>query len=97
MGLWLLQQSRAAWARAGQEHSYSELVDLAAGIIAGHRVAAGDIIGFVGNSGTEAATQGSRNGAHLHYEVRVDDRYLGEGMTADDIRTLVTRIFGLGE
>jgi rhamnulokinase len=30
MGLWLLQQSRAAWARAGQEHKYAELVDLAA-------------------------------------------------------------------
>lgn len=82
---------------AGVISRYAHLSGIAAGIIAGHRVAAGDIIGFVGNSGTEAATQGSRNGAHLHYEVRVDDRYLGEGMTADDIRTLVTRIFGLGE
>ena len=46
--------------------------------------------------GTEAATQGSRNGAHLHYELRIDDRYLGEGLSADEIRELATRIFGLG-
>ena len=82
---------------AGVVSRYAHLSGIAAGIMAGQRVAAGDIVGFVGNSGTEAATQGSRNGAHLHYEVRIDDRYLGEGMETDDIRALVTRIFGLGE
>jgi len=30
MGLWLLQQSRAAWQRAGEQYSYEELVTLAA-------------------------------------------------------------------
>lgn len=29
MGLWLLQQSRAAWLRQGSEYSYAELVELA--------------------------------------------------------------------
>jgi len=82
---------------AGVISRYAHLSGIAAGIVTGSKVAAGDIVGFVGNSGTEAATQGSRSGAHLHYELRVDDRYLGEGMSADDIRALVTRIFGLGQ
>ncbi len=82
---------------AGVISRYAHLSGIAAGIVVGHRVAAGDIIGFVGNSGTDAATQGGRNGAHLHYELRIDDRYLGEGMAADDLRAMATRIFGLGE
>ena len=30
MGLWLLQQSRASWARAGQDYSYAQLAEMAA-------------------------------------------------------------------
>ncbi|HIE52198.1 MAG TPA: rhamnulokinase [Armatimonadetes bacterium] len=30
MGLWLVQESRRTWARAGEEHSYSELTQMAA-------------------------------------------------------------------
>jgi murein DD-endopeptidase MepM/ murein hydrolase activator NlpD len=82
---------------AGVVSRYAHLSGVAAGIVAGQRVEGGDIIGFVGNSGTEAGTQGTRNGAHLHYELRIDDRYLGEGLSADDIRVLATRIFGLSE
>jgi hypothetical protein len=75
-------RGRQVWINhgAGVISRYAHLSGVAAGIVAGHRVAAGDIIGFVGNSGTEAATQGSRN-----------------GMTADEIRALTTRIFGLSE
>ncbi len=31
MGLWLLQESRRTWQRAGQEHSYDQLSEMAAG------------------------------------------------------------------
>jgi len=82
---------------AGIVSRYAHLSGIAAGIVAGQKVAGGDIVGFVGNSGTESGTQGTRGGAHLHYELRIDDRYLGEGMSADEIRALATRIFGLGE
>lgn len=82
---------------AGIVSRYAHLSGIAAGIVAGQKVEGGDIVGFVGNSGTESGTQGTRGGAHLHYELRIDDRYLGEGMSADEIRALATRIFGLGE
>lgn len=82
---------------AGVVSRYAHLSGVASGIVAGERVEGGDIIGFVGNSGMEAGTRGSRSGAHLHYEMQIDGRYLGEGLSNDEIRALASRIFGLTE
>lgn len=76
---------------------YVHLSGIAADITEGSRVRAGDIIGFVGNSGTEASVNGSRNGAHLHFELRIDDRYFGEGMGYDEIRAEGTRILNAAQ
>jgi murein DD-endopeptidase MepM/ murein hydrolase activator NlpD len=74
---------------------YVHLSGIAADIAEGTNVRAGDIIGFVGNSGTEAGVNGTRGGAHLHFELRIDDRYLGEGMSNDEIREAGNRLFGI--
>ncbi len=74
---------------------YVHLSGIAADIVEGARVRAGDIVGFVGNSGTEAGVQGTRGGAHLHFELRIDDRYFGEGMSYSEIREAATRIFNV--
>jgi murein DD-endopeptidase MepM/ murein hydrolase activator NlpD len=74
---------------------YVHLSGIAADIVEGTKVRAGDIIGFVGNSGTEASVNGSRAGAHLHFELRIDDRYFGEGMSNTEIREEGNRIFGI--
>ena len=74
---------------------YVHLSGIAADITEGKKVRAGDILGFVGNSGTEAGVNGTRGSAHLHFELRVDDRYFGEGMSFDDIREAGNRLFGL--
>lgn len=76
---------------------YAHLSAIAPGVREGARVQAGDIIGFVGNSGLEAAARESKSGAHLHFELRIDDRYLGEGETPEQIRSLARRIFKLAE
>lgn len=74
---------------------YCHLSGVASGVAEGERVEAGDIVGFVGNSGMEAAVRGSRADAHLHFELRIDGRYLGEGMRPSEIRQHAGRIFGL--
>lgn len=74
---------------------YAHLSGIAPGITEGTEVDAGTIIGFVGNSGMEAGAQGSEAGAHLHFELRIDDRYFGEGMTADAIRERAREVFDL--
>ena len=74
---------------------YAHLSSIAPAVEAGTAIGARAVIGFVGNSGMEAAANGSRGGAHLHFELRTDDNYLGEGLSPDAIRTLANRIFGL--
>lgn len=76
---------------------YCHLSGIAPGIGEGSRVAAGDIIGYVGNSGMEAGIRGGRADAHLHFELWIDDRYLGEGLTPEETRSRARRIFGLEE
>ena len=76
---------------------YCHLSGVAAGVVVGRVVEARDIIGFVGNSGIEAGVLGGRADAHLHFELRIDDRYLGEGNSPDEIRAIGRRIFGLSE
>ena len=74
---------------------YAHLSAIPEEIVPGARVQAGEIVGFVGNSGMEAAAQGARTGAHLHFELRIDDHYFGEGMSAVELRELARRVFGL--
>ena len=72
---------------------YVHLSGIAAEITEGKKVRAGDLIGYVGNSGTEPGVMGTRDGAHLHFELRIDDRYFGEGMSYAEIREEGNRIF----
>lgn len=53
----------------------------------GDRVDAGAVIGAVGVSGFP------EGGPHLHFEVRFGDGYLGEGLSFEDVRYLVARLF----
>ena len=71
---------------------YVHLSGIVAEITGGEKVDAGEIVGFVGNSGTEDGVNGTRGSAHLHFELRIDDRYLGEGLSRAEIRELAGRI-----
>lgn len=82
---------------AGIVTRYCHLSGIASGVSEGTRVEAGDIVGFVGNSGTEGGVQGTQSGAHLHFELRIDDNYFGEGMTPEQIRRRARELFGVGE
>lgn len=57
---------------------YSHLETVAA-ISVGDRVQGGDVIGAVGSSGYP------EGGPHLHFEIRVGDSYLGDGLTPAEL------------
>ncbi len=73
---------------------YSYLSGLADGIVDGATVEQGQILGFVGNSGTPEAQISPETGAHLHLEIRIGDGYLGQHLRPAEVRAWYLRIFG---
>ena len=57
---------------------YAHLEGIAAGIAEGTPVAAGDVLGYIGESGTPGALRQPGSEIHLHFELRIGDGYLGE-------------------
>ncbi len=70
---------------------YSHLHRVKEGLKPGDFVRQGEVIGYVGTSGTSKA--GTNNGAHLHFEIRVNGHYLGKGMTPKEAYELLKSIF----
>lgn len=58
---------------------YSHLSGIEKNLKPGTHITRGGIIGYAGNSGTSQA--GTINDSHLHFEIRVNDHFLGEGMS----------------
>lgn len=51
------------------------------------KVKKGDVIGFVGSSGTKSKTP------HLHFEIRIGKDFLGKGKSPEEIREIMEVIF----
>ncbi len=72
---------------------YAHLNGIAQGVTVGARVAQGDVIAYVGDSGTPESVTNPGTEAHLHFEIRVGDGYLGEGREAPAVRELYLDAF----
>ena len=72
---------------------YSHLAGIPDGIVAGAKVPEGEVVGFVGDSGTPEAVTNPGLEIHLHWEVRVDDSFLGAGLSVAAVRELYERLF----
>jgi murein DD-endopeptidase MepM/ murein hydrolase activator NlpD len=72
---------------------YAHLAGIAEGIAEGVGVQAGQLVGFVGNSGTPAVVTAPTTEMHLHLEIRVGGSYLGAGFPPDQVRLLLERAF----
>ena len=72
---------------------YCHLAGIPEGITEGAHVQAGALIGFVGDSGTPEAVTDPGVEIHLHWEMRVDDSFLGANLPAAEVRALYERLF----
>ena len=71
---------------------YAHLSGIADGLEVGDDVAQGQVIGTVGNSGTPRSLYDAEGGLHLHFEIWLDDRYVGQYLSTVEIRRLLSKI-----
>ena len=76
---------------------YAHMSEIADGIVVGAKVAQGETLGKVGNSGTSDGAKGNRESAHLHFELIIQDktgeRYMGQGLPDRELKKLLNRLF----
>lgn len=81
--------------------TYAHLSKINTNITSGTHVKKGDLIGYVGNTGTKYATKSNNLGAHLHWEMHFENDtnmyYLGENISKDKLITLIEMYFERGE
>ena len=72
---------------------YAHLNGIAEGIDVGERVAQGELIAYIGESGTPESVTDPGTQVHLHFEIRDGDSYLGEGLDPEQVRQLYAQAF----
>lgn len=72
---------------------YAHLNAIAEGVEAGAEVEAGQVIGYVGESGSPESVTDPGIEVHLHFEIRVGDMYLGQGLPPLTARELYRQAF----
>ena len=72
---------------------YAHLGRIADDIEVGLSVRQGELIAYVGNSGTPESLDDPNAEMHLHMELRVGDGYLGKGLSASEVRALYEKAF----
>lgn len=72
---------------------YAHLGGLAPGIDEGVTVEQGQVVGYVGESGTPESVTNPGTEYHLHFEIRVGESFLGEGLEAEEVRALYEAAF----
>jgi murein DD-endopeptidase MepM/ murein hydrolase activator NlpD len=72
---------------------YAHLSGIADGIEVGKHVNQGELIAYVGESGTPESVTDPGTEYHLHFEIRVGDEYLGQGLQPDALRQLYEEAF----
>lgn len=72
---------------------YAHLSGIQEDIEVGKRVEQGEVIGYVGDSGTPESVTDPGTQVHLHLEIRVGDLYLGQGLAPEQVRRLYEQAF----
>jgi len=72
---------------------YAHLGGLAPGIDDGVTVEQGQVVGYVGESGTPESVTNPGTEYHLHFEIRVGEGFLGEGLEPEEMRALYEAAF----
>jgi murein DD-endopeptidase MepM/ murein hydrolase activator NlpD len=72
---------------------YAHLSGIAPGMREGVRVAQGQTVAFIGDSGTPESLSNPGTEIHLHWELRIGDTYLGAELPPDEVRALYEGLF----
>ena len=73
---------------------YAHLDAVDPDIRVGMQVEAGQRVGGIGNTGTRAGASGERHRQlHLHWNLYIDDQYLGAGLSESETRDVYTELF----
>jgi murein DD-endopeptidase MepM/ murein hydrolase activator NlpD len=94
-------RGREVWVRhpSGATTVYAHLSSVAPGIRVGARVAKGEWLGLVGNSGTTSGVQGTRENPRLLFELWEgqpdNSRFMGQGETGGAVKVRAKQVFGL--
>jgi murein DD-endopeptidase MepM/ murein hydrolase activator NlpD len=72
---------------------YAHLDGIPPEIQVGVEVRRGDVVGFIGDSGTPESISSPDTEVHLHWEFRVGDTFLGAGLPPEEVRALYEALF----
>lgn len=88
-------RGRQIWLRTedGRVLRYGHLSALRQGLREGQKVERGQVLGFVGNSGTDEGVAGTRRGVRLHFEVWEGETFFGQEMGPDQVRIEAASLF----
>ena len=75
---------------------YAHLMEVTPDLEVGDEVIAGQVIGGVGSSGTLEGVRDADAPVHLHFEIRIGDSYLGEGLSHAEVLSLLRKVFIIG-
>ena len=91
-----IYRGRQVWVDHGRGivTRYAHLEGVAPGIFQGRAVERGDLLGFIGESGTPESVTAPGTEVHLHAEVRVGESFLGADLPPAEVRALYERLFG---
>jgi murein DD-endopeptidase MepM/ murein hydrolase activator NlpD len=89
-------RGRQVWIDHGEGvvSRYCHLSAVADGLEVGQRVEQGQIVGYVGNSGTPASYYEQGAEMHLHLEIRIVAGYLGQYLRPIEVKRWLTQVFG---
>lgn len=88
-------RGRQIWLRLddGRVLRYAHLAGIRDGLQEGQRVYRGQVLGFVGNSGTDDGVAGTTHGARLHFQVWQGERFFGQELEPDAVRAAAAELF----
>ncbi len=95
-----IYRGRQVWVDHGNGIAtrYAHLEGVADGIEVGVRVEAGEVIAYIGESGTPESVTDPGTEVHLHAEVRIGESFLGADQPPAEVRGLYLHLFnGDGE
>ncbi|RXT14969.1 M23 family metallopeptidase [Ammoniphilus sp. CFH 90114] len=72
---------------------YAHLSNIEPGLKIGQAVSAGDVIGYVGNSGTSYGVEGSLGGLHLHSDILVYGDLFWEYLSEEQVISVLEQLF----